>query len=102
MYSVLKCFHPKACSFYSFRRLLLLLLLPSCISIGAAETVRRADTSTLVDLKIETSRLQPTAGTGLGFIAELKNLSETNIFLRAESVLLVLPPELGGKTNEIT
>jgi len=63
------------------------------------ETPQRSDTASLIDLKVETSRSQPTAGTGLGVIADIKNQSGTNIYLKAKQLMLVLPPELGGKTN---
>jgi hypothetical protein len=60
------------------------------------QTVTTAPPSQRLDIKIETSRPQPTAGTGLGVIAELKNLSNTTIYLRERDVALTLPPELEG------
>jgi hypothetical protein len=60
------------------------------------QIVINAPPSQRIDIKIETSRSQPTAGTGLGVIAELKNLSNATIYLRERDVALTLPPELEG------
>ena len=49
--------------------------------------------SALIDMTIETSRPQPTVGV-LGISAVIKNISNSTIYLRAEDMDLVLPPEL--------
>jgi len=61
-----------------------------------AESTRPSSTS-LLDIKLEPSRPQPAAGTGLGITAELRNTSPDSIlYLRESNVTLTLPPELEG------
>jgi hypothetical protein len=47
-----------------------------------------------LDIKLETSRTQPTVGSGLGIQALIKNTSNTDVYFKEKSVVLVLPPEL--------
>jgi hypothetical protein len=47
-----------------------------------------------IEILIQPSRSQPIAGTGIGFIAEIKNQSESVIYLKQKGVTLTLPPEL--------
>lgn len=61
---------------------------------ASARTPSKSDLSSLVEITIEPSRPQLTAGTELGIIAEIKNLSETTVYLREHHFVLVLPPEL--------
>ena len=49
--------------------------------------------SSLIDIKVETSRSQPTVGI-LGISARITNISNSTIYLRAKDMDLVLPPEL--------
>jgi hypothetical protein len=88
------------------------ILLVSCTSVGAKtaapETAASAaKTSQAVmespapdvsmEIKIETSRPQPSVGSGLGITAEFRNTSkESVLFLSNESTTLTLPPELEG------
>ncbi|MBI5641173.1 MAG: hypothetical protein HZA17_12175 [Nitrospirae bacterium] len=53
-----------------------------------------AVTNNLIDLKLEASRNQPTAGPGLGIVAEIKNISNSTVYLKSLHTTLVLPPEL--------
>jgi len=82
---------------------LILLIASLCVfKCAGDEASQRSETAPLIDLKIETSRAQPTAGTGLGVIGNIKNQCGTNVYLKAEQLLLVLPPELSGNTNELS
>ena len=54
----------------------------------------KSDRTALIDITIETSRSQPTAGDGLGISAEIKNVSDSIIHFEGEEIDLVLPPEL--------
>jgi hypothetical protein len=50
-----------------------------------------------MEIKIETSRPQPSAGSGLGFTAEFRNTSERSVlYLSNETTTLTLPPEVEG------
>lgn len=61
-----------------------------------AESTKPSSAS-LLDIKLEPSRPQPAAGTGLGITAELRNTSPDSIlYLRESNVTLTLPPELEG------
>ncbi len=48
----------------------------------------------LITLSIQTSRSRPTAGTGLGISAEIKNISDSTIYIKSQELALVLPPEI--------
>jgi hypothetical protein len=50
--------------------------------------------SSLIEIKIETSRPQMTAGTGLGIIAGIKNVSDTRVYIHERSIVLKVPPEM--------
>lgn len=56
----------------------------------------------MIEITIETSRSQPTAGTGLGVMAEIKNISDSAIYLKEKQITLTLPPELEGPFGEIS
>lgn len=56
----------------------------------------KSDRTALVQIIIETSRSQPTAGDGLGVSAEIKNVSDSTIHIEGKEISLVLPPELEG------
>lgn len=56
----------------------------------------RSQLASALDIKIETSRTQPTVGTGMGVIAEIQNVSSAPIYLREKNILLSIPPELQG------
>ena len=49
--------------------------------------------SSLIDIKVETSRPQPTVGI-LGISARITNISNSTIYIKAKDMNLVLPPEL--------
>jgi hypothetical protein len=57
----------------------------------------KSDRAALIDINIETSRSQPTAGDGLGVSADLKNASDSVIHIDGKEIDLVLPPELEGR-----
>lgn len=61
---------------------------------ASARTPPKSDLSSLIEISIESSRPQLTAGTGLGIVAEIKNLSDNTVYLRETHFVLVLPPEL--------
>jgi len=48
----------------------------------------------LIALSIQTSRSQPTAGNGLGISAEIKNISDSTVYIKSQELALVLPPEI--------
>ncbi len=50
----------------------------------------------LITVAMKTSRSQPTAGTGLGVMADVTNVSDETIFLHQKHFALILPPELEG------
>jgi hypothetical protein len=60
------------------------------------KTPEKSDRTALIDITIETSRSQPTAGDGLGVSADIKNVSDSVIHFEGEEIDLVLPPELLG------
>lgn len=71
------------------------------VSRLAAQTRTSADTQTTQDqspleIRIVTSRREPTAGLGAGVSAELRNVSRKNIFVRPSHVTLSVPPEISG------
>jgi hypothetical protein len=78
--------------------LLFAVLLSSAVtSAFAVETSSpKSELSTAIDIKIETSRSQPTVGSGLGLIAEIQNVSNNTLYFKERSVVLSLPPELLG------
>ena len=49
-----------------------------------------------MSIKIETSRAQLTAGTGLGVVAEIRNRSDATIYIQEKSVTMKIPAELEG------
>jgi hypothetical protein len=64
---------------------------------AATEAVSpRSELASAIDIKIETSRSQPTVGSGLGIVAEIQNVSNAPVYLREKGVILALPPELQG------
>jgi hypothetical protein len=71
-------------------------------AIAANENVKidkvaeKSDRTALIDITIETSRSQPTAGDGLGVSADIKNVSDSVIHIEGKEIDLVLPPELEG------
>jgi hypothetical protein len=50
--------------------------------------------NSLIDIKIEPTRPQATAGAGIGIIAEIKNTSASTVYLKGKNLTLTLPPEL--------
>ena len=48
----------------------------------------------LITLSIQTSSPQPAAGTGLGISAEIKNISDSTVYIKSKELALVLPPEI--------
>ena len=56
----------------------------------------KSDRTALIDITIETSRSQPTAGDGLGVSGDIKNVSDSVIHIEGKEIDLVLPPELEG------
>jgi hypothetical protein len=50
----------------------------------------------MIELKVETSRPRQTAGTGLGVTADIKNVSNSKIYLHEKRITMTLPPELEG------
>src|SRR5271166_5585255 len=48
----------------------------------------------LITLSIKTSSPQPAAGTGLGISAEIKNISDSTVYIKSKELALVLPPEI--------
>jgi hypothetical protein len=71
---------------------------------GAAkeESPAKSDLSRSIEIRIETSRLQPTVGSGLGIQAEFLNESGRTIYLTESKVALILPPELQGPFSSIS
>jgi len=47
-----------------------------------------------IQIKLETTRAEPSMGTGLGIVAELKNISSSTVYLAEDKLLLIVPPEL--------
>jgi len=74
----------------------------ACQVVAAVENVKsdkvaeKSDRAALIDITIETSRSQPTAGDGLGVTAEIRNVSDSVIHLESKEIDLVIPPELEG------
>jgi hypothetical protein len=52
--------------------------------------------SNLLQIVIETSRIRPTVGTGLGVEALIKNVSTKTVYLQERTTALNIPPELRG------
>jgi hypothetical protein len=52
--------------------------------------------TSLLNIKITTSRPEPAAGEGLGIIAQVANISTHVIYIREDYLTLALPPELQG------
>ena len=48
----------------------------------------------LITLSIQTSSPQPAAGTGLGISAEIKNISDSTVYIKSKELTLVLPSEI--------
>ena len=55
-----------------------------------------ATRSSLIEIKLETTRSQATAGTGLGITAAVKNISDTTVYLNEQYIVLKFPPEVEG------
>lgn len=55
-----------------------------------------------LSIDIQASRSQPTAGTGLGFEAEIQNISDAPVYLREQKVVLTIPPEVFGPFSQIS
>jgi hypothetical protein len=60
----------------------------------SATTVKPSVNSSSISIAIESSRTQPTAGDGLGIWADIVNVSSSPIYIKADAVDLILPPEL--------
>lgn len=74
---------------------------PAAAVQAAAQAASAAEADTARDvsleIKIDTSRVQPYAGSGLGITAELKNKSKkTVLYLSDRTTTLTLPPEMEG------
>ncbi len=59
-------------------------------------TLANSDQTGVITIQIESSRSQPSVGTGLSFTGEIKNLSRSTVYFLRTSVVLILPPELQG------
>jgi hypothetical protein len=67
---------------------------PEINNIQNTPSAVKTESSNVLDIKIETSRQQPTVGSGLGIQAAITNTSNTNVYLKESSTILVVPPEL--------
>ena len=63
-------------------------------NVKVDKVAEKSDRTALIDITIETSRSQPTAGDGLGVSADIKNVSDSVIHVEGKDIDLVLPPEL--------
>src|SRR5438105_13849735 len=63
-------------------------------NLKSDKVAEKSDRTALIDITIETSRSQPTAGDGLGVSADIKNVSDSVIHVEGKDIDLVLPPEL--------
>src|SRR5579863_3315150 len=66
--------------------------------IKGQDTLKPTSNNSPLDIKLETSRAQPTVGSGLGVQAIIKNASDVDIYVNESSVVLILPPELSGRS----
>ncbi len=83
----------------NFSVMCLAFLLVSATCARAQENARSDDRPRLIDIKLESTRKQPAAGSGLGISAEIRNRSSEMVYLYPKQVTLVPPPELRGPTN---
>lgn len=74
--------------------LFLAVFLALYFAVAAAQ--KKPDYSSAISIKIQSSLVQPTVGSGLGVSAEIENVSDTSVFIQGKSLSLTLPPELGG------
>lgn len=65
----------------------------------AVRPLQSADKSGDILITIETSRAQPTAGSGFGLSAQIKNASEKPITISEKTTTLLLPPEVAGSQD---
>jgi len=66
--------------------------------IKGQDTLKPTSNNIPLDIKLETSRAQPTVGSGLGVQAIIKNASDVDIYVNESSVVLILPSELSGRS----
>ena len=77
------------------RRLPLLLVLALTSSANASAPVsKKAPEPSSIEVKLETSRTQITPGLGTGVTAEIKNVSDSMIYIYEKTTTLTLPPEM--------
>lgn len=76
------------------------LPLPAFVAVLATLSLAAAqeslDSRSAIAIKIQTSQAQPTVGSGLGVTAEIKNVSDSAVYLHGKDLTLMLPPELEG------
>jgi hypothetical protein len=53
-----------------------------------------------ISIAIQTTRQQPTAGDGLGVVAEISNVSTKIIYINEYYIVIFVPPELGGSSSQ--
>lgn len=76
---------------------LVLSLMTGLLCAAATETdAQKEIPPSDIEIKLETSRPQPIAGTGLGVMADVRNISSKTVYLNQQYLTLVLPPELQG------
>ncbi len=75
---------------------LLFLVVLSTFYLNVSGAQGKLDVPSAISIKIQTSKAQPAVGSGLGVMAEIKNVSNTIVSLHAKSLTLTLPPELEG------
>jgi len=59
------------------------------------------DSTALISINIESSQRQLVAGTGLGVIAKIKNISDSTVYIHEQGFSLTLPLELEGIKSEV-
>lgn len=74
----------------------LLSVLICFFNYSNAQAQNQPDRSSMIELKVETSKPRQTAGTGLGVTADIKNVSDSKIYLYEKRITMTLPPELEG------
>lgn len=73
----------------------LLMLSGSSSSNDTSPTERLMTSKSLLEIvSIQPTKAQPTVGSGLGFIVQVKNQSEETVFITWDTTVLVVPPEL--------
>jgi hypothetical protein len=58
---------------------------------------KSAQTESLIEITLNSSRRQVTAGSGFGIVAEIRNKSDQGVYLRPKYLTLIPPPEISAQ-----